>query len=70
MYCPPTKHHFAAVTHEIATSATALGARHQLEMADALIYATARQHDAILWTQDVDFESLPHVKYLPKSKSN
>ena len=45
----------------------ALDAAHlDLPLADSLIYAAARRHDAILWTQDEDFEHLPGVKYFPK----
>jgi predicted nucleic acid-binding protein len=35
-------------------------------MADAIIYATTKTQNATLWTQDNDFEGLPHVKYYPK----
>jgi predicted nucleic acid-binding protein len=38
-----------------------------LPMADSQIYATARHHDAELWTQDAHFEGLPGVRYFPKS---
>lgn len=38
-----------------------------LPMADSLIYATARQHGAELWTQDAHFDGLPGVKYFPKA---
>lgn len=38
-----------------------------LPLADSLIYATARHHDAELWTQDAHFEGLPGVRYFPKS---
>jgi predicted nucleic acid-binding protein len=37
---------------------------HGLAMADALVYATARRHDAELVTSDGDFEGLPGVQYL------
>lgn len=37
-----------------------------LPMADSLIYATARQYGAALWTQDAHFDDLPGVKYFPK----
>ena len=55
------------VTSQIAELAATLGSRHKLAMADSLIYATARTHNATLWTQDSDFQGLPHVKYLPKT---
>jgi len=58
-----------AVSETIALSAVELSIRHKLAMADALIYATALAHKATLWTQDADFEGLPHVKYFPKIKS-
>lgn len=37
-------------------------------MADSVMYATARAHDALLWTQDADFEGLPHVRYRAAGK--
>jgi predicted nucleic acid-binding protein len=41
-------------------------ARHRLPLADSIIYATALQHGATLWTQDRDFEGLPNVRYFSK----
>jgi predicted nucleic acid-binding protein len=38
----------------------------KLATADAIIYATARQHDATLVTSDAHFASLPQVKYFQK----
>lgn len=38
-----------------------------LPMADSLIYATARRHAAILWTQDAHFDGLPGVRYFGKT---
>jgi predicted nucleic acid-binding protein len=35
-------------------------------MADSLIYAFAKVANAIVWTQDKDFEGLPGVKYYAK----
>ena len=37
-----------------------------LPLANSLIYATARHHDAELWTQDAHFEGLAGVRYFPK----
>ena len=62
------QHTVAPVIPEIATLAATLGIRHQLAMADALIYATAQFHNATLWTQDADFKGLPQVKHLSKIK--
>ena len=41
-------------------------ARHNLPMADSIIYATAQRYGATLWTQDEDFETLPNVRYFAK----
>lgn len=49
----------------LALSAAALGAQLKLPLADSVIYATARAFQATLWTQDADFEGLPHVRYRP-----
>jgi predicted nucleic acid-binding protein len=38
-----------------------------LPMADSLIYATARRHGAMLWTQDARFDGLPGVQFFSKS---
>jgi predicted nucleic acid-binding protein len=38
-------------------------------MADAIVYATARSHDAELVTTDADLEGLPGVVFLSKKRS-
>lgn len=57
---------------ELSSSIALLAARLSLDlkipMADSIILATARAHDAQLWTQDDDFEGVPGVRYLPKHK--
>ena len=53
------------VDDAIALSAAGLSVRHRLPMADSLTLATARAHDAILWTQDADFVGLPAVRLPP-----
>jgi len=55
------------VDEGVADTAMELAQIHELAMADALVYATAQIKGAELWTQDKDFESLPNVKYFPKS---
>ena len=50
----------------IALSAAQLGVQHRLPLADSIIYATARQHGATLWTMDAHFESLPGVRFVAK----
>jgi predicted nucleic acid-binding protein len=47
----------------LALEAATLG----LPLADSLIYATARRHEALLWTQDAHFEGLAGVQYFPKA---
>lgn len=37
-----------------------------LPMADSVILATARAHEAILWTQDSDFRDIEGVRYVEK----
>jgi len=41
-------------------------ARYHLPLADSIIYATAMQVGATLWTQDEHFKGLPNVHYFPK----
>ena len=55
-----------ALTPSIATAAAKISLRYQLPMADSIIYSTANQFDATVWTQDVDFKGLPNVQYMPK----
>ena len=51
---------------EIDMSLALEAAVNGLPMADSLIYATARRHGAVLWTQDPHFDGLPGVKYFRK----
>lgn len=41
----------------------------RLPMADSIILATARQFNAVLWTQDADFEKLPGVRYVAAARA-
>jgi predicted nucleic acid-binding protein len=52
---------------DLDTSLALEAARFDLPLANSLIYATARRHDAVLWTQDQDFEGLPGVRYFPRT---
>jgi predicted nucleic acid-binding protein len=49
----------------LALSAAALGLRYKLPLADSIIYATAQQAGATVWTQDADFDGLVGVRYWP-----
>ncbi|MBF0236544.1 MAG: type II toxin-antitoxin system VapC family toxin [SAR324 cluster bacterium] len=52
----------------IALEAAKLGLALKLPLADSIILATARKYDAIVWTQDDDFEGIEGIKYTPKIK--
>jgi len=49
------------LTEPIALLAAELSLRHKLPMADSVILATARAHDAHIWTQDADFTGIDGV---------
>lgn len=51
------------LTQALALAAAKLSLQHRLPMADSVILATARAHDARLWTQDADFEGLEGVEF-------
>ncbi len=53
----------------LALEAARLAHERRLAMADGIILATARLTGAILWTQDVDFEGMRHVRYFPRIPS-
>jgi predicted nucleic acid-binding protein len=50
----------------VALTAAQLGLSLKLPLADSIILATARIHDALVWTQDDDFKDLDDVKYYPR----
>jgi predicted nucleic acid-binding protein len=56
----------ADLTREIAVNAAYISSDLQIAMADSIILATARAHNAILWTQDADFEGMDGVQYMGK----
>src|ERR1700722_14829548 len=51
----------------LAHLAARLSLKYTLPLADSIIYATAQEHRAKLYTQDADFEKLPGVKYTRSS---
>ena len=55
------------VNERIALFAAQLSLTQKLPMADSLILAISRQHEATLWTQDADFKGLDGVKYFKKT---
>jgi toxin FitB len=50
----------------LAYLASRLSLRHNLPLADSIVYATAQARGAKLYTQDSDFEKLPGVRYVRK----
>ncbi len=51
---------------DLALRAAVLGQRHKLPLADSIIYATAQRANAVVWTQDADFDGLAGVRYWDK----
>jgi len=52
----------AALAEEASRQASTNG----LTLADSIIYTTALQYGAILWTTDKHFKGLPNVRYFEK----
>ncbi len=50
----------------LSLRAAKLGVQSKLPLADSVILATAHAYDAVLWTQDADFEGTPDVQYRTK----
>jgi len=57
----------AELTQEIAINAAHISSELKLAMADSILLATARAHEATLWTQDADFAEIEGVKYIEKT---
>jgi predicted nucleic acid-binding protein len=58
-----------ALDGELAINAAVFGVELKLPLADSIIYAIGRKYDAVIWTQDTDFNGLENVKYYPKAKA-
>lgn len=54
------------LSEQLALTAADLSLAHKLPMADAIILATARAHEAEVMTTDSDFEGIPGVTVLSK----
>lgn len=59
--------HVVELDGNLAIAAARLARRHRLAMADAIILATACHFEAILWTQDADFDGIEGVRYIPRA---
>jgi toxin FitB len=53
------------LTATLAIVASKLSLEYSLPMADSIILATAKEYNAILWTQDSNFKNINNVKYFP-----
>ncbi len=56
----------AALDRNIAIEAAQVSRELKLSMADSIILATARAHNATLWTQDEHFKGMDGVKYIER----
>jgi len=50
----------------LSLDAARLSLENKLPLADSVILATARANQAVLWTQDGDFEGMAGVKYIAR----
>ena len=57
-----------ALDSGVALSAAHLGKAHKLPLADSIVYATAKQYGATVWTMSADFSRLTGVRYFAKRK--
>ena len=56
----------ADLSREIAVNAAYISSEFKIAMADSIILATSRVHDATLWTQDSDFKDFQGIQYIEK----
>ena len=54
------------LTDARAIAASKAARAHKLALADAAMYSIAQEHGATFWTQDVDYDGLPGVRYFAK----
>lgn len=54
------------LTSDLAIVAAKITLDLKLPLADSVILATARMNQAIVWTQDSDFDGIAGVKYISK----
>jgi predicted nucleic acid-binding protein len=58
--------HVVDMDSAVALNAARVGVDLKLPLADSVILATARIHNATIWTQDEDFKGLEGVRYVGK----
>lgn len=54
------------LTDRRAIAASKVARQHRLALADAAMYSMAQEHAASFWTQDIDYQDLPGVRYFAK----
>ena len=54
------------LTDRRAVAASKAARQHRLALADAAMYSMALEHSATFWTQDIDYDGLPGVRYFKK----
>ena len=54
------------LSDDLAFQAAKISREYKIPMADSIILATARAHEAVLWTQNQDFQDMENVNYFPK----
>jgi len=55
------------VTSSIAIQAAKYSYIFKIPLADSIIYITARENSAVVWTQDADFRDMEGVQYFEES---
>ena len=55
------------LTDKRTIAASKVARAHRLALADAAMYSMALEHAATFWTQDVDYDKLPSVRYFAKT---
>jgi predicted nucleic acid-binding protein len=58
------------LSRTIAIEAALISRELKLAMADSIILASAREHGAILWTQDIHFKAIDGVRFIKKNKKD
>ncbi len=54
------------LSSSLALSAAKIGMEMKLPLADSIILATARIHNAAVWTQDAHFKNMKGVRYIDR----
>ena len=54
------------LSDDLALQSAKISLEHKIPMAESIILATARAHEAVLWTQDQYFKDMENVNYFPK----